>query len=744
MSSTLSIVAREDVLIDPQASVSDPEVLQEVYRLLQATCADVAQSPSQDWNSFAESSIYAAYISKLVPAVSAPNEDSDFEDYEEPPKNGWGVTSAAWFAPVRLGRSERPKRAHRRLQTPYSRSNDREKSKRTVNDSSEEDTSSAEQEAQERAHLLSELRRRLAPIPADERNPGLAGLRDGGGYLGALLKYELLVVKRDGAATVLCHVFLTDSMLLFVTESGAPQRISQEDSSNSPLHADEVVQMSDVTAFSKTFTELDGQSACGLELTVRRGEQHQLMTIIFKDEAMLSTWKDAMNKLTFVIRSPDAVLGIHPSEGKIFDEFVDLQTRVMQWMSWLHPGSLQKYAIVSVKSSGSRCRLGAYLCDNGIAFVYENPSITKKGSYFNLKQFIPLYSVRSVAQETEDTIYLTMDDDGDSKLFTFTLEPPARPLDWLLWLKTHCPLLLHTQVRIARPTQDQHPWHTKHPLAPKPLGPTWHIAGGVALSPCPTSENEYILSVAVLPAYESDGLATQAVANALSVAFDTLGAHRVQARVAHAGRTEHQARTARAIRKLVHLGFTHEGIQRRAVMHPAERAWADASVLAMLDSDWLIRESVRAPSATLWDEMFARHQREREALLRWDGGGNAGAEAGVGAGGGLLKRTKSTETVRMDEVHKVSTPNNLEMSVASDADGKSVASFVPPPSEGVESFSSWEDGDVNPDVEDDGSEIEPIAGRVARWTAQQAAVGDPGEWDHMDTDMDDNKEKAKA
>ncbi|KAH7098641.1 hypothetical protein BKA62DRAFT_642031 [Auriculariales sp. MPI-PUGE-AT-0066] len=159
-------------------------------------------------------------------------------------------------------------------------------------------------------------------------------------------------------------------------------------------------------------------------------------------------------------------------------------------------------------------------------------------------------------------------------------------------------------------------------------GNTSHFAGlTILLSTAVPSE--YNICVAVHPQYESDGLATHGVAHVLDLAFTKFGAHRVQARVVHS--TSNPEQTARAVRKFIHLGFSHEGVRRGAVMHPTERVWADVSVLSMLELDWHVRDGVHPPDGTLWDEMFGRHQRERESLLRMEG---------------ALKRTKSSETIR--------------------------------------------------------------------------------------------------
>lgn len=57
--------------------------------------------------------------------------------------------------------------------------------------------------------------------------------------------------------------------------------------------------------------------------------------------------------------------------------------------------------------------------------------------------------------------------------------------------------------------------------------------------------------------------------------------------------------------------------------------------LALLETDWLMRAYLKPAPKNIWDEMFLRHAREREELLRWDERQQR------------LKRTLSMETVRM-------------------------------------------------------------------------------------------------
>jgi RimJ/RimL family protein N-acetyltransferase len=124
------------------------------------------------------------------------------------------------------------------------------------------------------------------------------------------------------------------------------------------------------------------------------------------------------------------------------------------------------------------------------------------------------------------------------------------------------------------------------------------------------------------------GYARQAVALVLAWVFEDAKFHRVQAAVLDS------PEMPRALSLFTKMGFGHEGTRRRSVFSPAEGAWKDATYLAMLDTEWMMRAFYTPAPKSLWDEMFARHHREREELLRWD------------ATKSKLQRMSSAETLR--------------------------------------------------------------------------------------------------
>lgn len=274
------------------------------------------------------------------------------------------------------------------------------------------------------------------------------------------------------------------------------------------------------------------------------------------------------------------------------------------------------------------------------------------------------------------------------------------------------------------------------------------LAGVIFLTPAAGAggESEYNMGFAVLPSFTNDGLATQLVAHTLSIAFDALGAHRVQARVLHSN----TGAPALALRALVGWGFAHEGVQRRAFMHPRDSCWVDGSVLALLASDWATRTRERPPSQTLWDEMFTRHQREREELLQWD---NAGLPP--------LKRSASNETIRVRPQGAV--PAESQSSLSTEAAPHEHATSE----DGVASVPDNRSGDDNSEDNDAPSPPPSETGTVSSWDAishstsshsdleivhvhtavlSPAAAADDAadefssEWDDMDEDDDDEDE----
>lgn len=206
------------------------------------------------------------------------------------------------------------------------------------------------------------------------------------------------------------------------------------------------------------------------------------------------------------------------------------------------------------------------------------------------------------------------------------------------------------------------------------------------------------IGVVLIPDAQGKGYARQAIELVLDWGFQEIGFHRVQAVILDT------PSKAQASALFTQMGFVHEGVRRRSVYVQNEGItggeWRDATCLALLETEWFMRSYFKPAPKNLWDEMFARHSREREELLRWDERQNG------------IKRTSSTETIRLFGIATSETA-----SAANESDASSVISAEssvrsgkrrkiendpfedqsrassPPPSDS-ESISSWASGGV--------------------------------------------------
>ncbi|KAH7098639.1 hypothetical protein BKA62DRAFT_712339, partial [Auriculariales sp. MPI-PUGE-AT-0066] len=303
--------------------------------------------------------------------------------------------------------------------------------------------------------------------------------------------------------------------------------------------------------------------------------------------------------------------------------------------------------------------------------------------------------------------------------------------------KTSAPKIEIRAAEIDQPTIEEEPEYSGGTTIGKPtmMTHTERVVAGIVFlcSSVGGNQDEYNVIVGVLDDFKSQGIATFAVSRALSIAFEQYRAHRVQARVLHPSlgtapsseeEKKQNAQASRAISKFVHLGFTHEGVRRRVVQHPKTGIWQDVTVLAMLDSEWLVRDSrAPPPKLTLWDDLFARHQREHEALKRMEGSGQ-------------LKRTRSMETVRDLRSIRDAAPT------PSIADARSSAfdsfSSQPPSTSASElgSLSSWDSVSETSDLKSLNSGIDTV--HINKTAAAAAAADDAADeyasWDDMDED----------
>ncbi|KAG2138520.1 hypothetical protein DEU56DRAFT_802148 [Suillus clintonianus] len=171
------------------------------------------------------------------------------------------------------------------------------------------------------------------------------------------------------------------------------------------------------------------------------------------------------------------------------------------------------------------------------------------------------------------------------------------------------------------------------PWAEEPIGIVY-----ITAAPAQSAAQEANVGIIISQAHQCKGFAREAVELALAWVFEDLKFHRVQAALMN------DAQKDRAMRLFVGQGFTHEGTRRRSVLKPESGGvvgvWKDVTYLAMLDTEWALRNVLkrRGPAPTLWDEMFARHTREREEMVKWDEKHNR------------IRKVSSTETLRHGEV----------------------------------------------------------------------------------------------
>lgn len=160
----------------------------------------------------------------------------------------------------------------------------------------------------------------------------------------------------------------------------------------------------------------------------------------------------------------------------------------------------------------------------------------------------------------------------------------------------------------------------------------------------------------ILPNLRGRGYGTQAVRLVLGWAFDELGCHRIQVRIADGDPSRRNA----SIRLLLSQGFFSEGHSRRALFCPPqsheERSggnggeYRDVLTYAMLDTDWVLQKHLVCIPVSLvkvrWEELFRRHEREREEMLTFEEHQERKARGEREAGKRPLKRSVSTETIK--------------------------------------------------------------------------------------------------
>lgn len=229
-----------------------------------------------------------------------------------------------------------------------------------------------------------------------------------------------------------------------------------------------------------------------------------------------------------------------------------------------------------------------------------------------------------------------------SELMESAVEPMQAPVPYLINFAQDC--LLCAIVVLRRDYDDQASGDSilleqEGFYEEEPIGLVYLTA-----APAQNAAQEANVGIIISECHRCKGYAREALELALRWAFEDLKFHRVQ------GAFMNDAQKDRAMRLFVGQGFTHEGTRRRSVLKPERGGvvgvWKDVTYFAMLDTEWALRGVLkpRETVPTLWDEMFARHTREREEMVKWDEKHNR------------IRRVSSTETLRDGETPRL--PNN--------------------------------------------------------------------------------------
>ncbi|KAJ3551854.1 hypothetical protein NM688_g4470 [Phlebia brevispora] len=172
--------------------------------------------------------------------------------------------------------------------------------------------------------------------------------------------------------------------------------------------------------------------------------------------------------------------------------------------------------------------------------------------------------------------------------------------------------------------------------------------------------NTLNVGVALLPEARRFGFGRQATCLAINWAFKELECHRIQAQVVDGDPTLLDI----SLGLFTGLGFSHEGTLRRALFYPTapmqlfppdtSGEWRDVINLAVLDMDWAMWKTYPRISREImksrWDDLFSRHEREREAMLRleeWE----EERKLAVAQAGGIDDEARASQATKNENVH---------------------------------------------------------------------------------------------
>ncbi|KAF8634818.1 hypothetical protein AX17_004070 [Amanita inopinata Kibby_2008] len=124
--------------------------------------------------------------------------------------------------------------------------------------------------------------------------------------------------------------------------------------------------------------------------------------------------------------------------------------------------------------------------------------------------------------------------------------------------------------------------------------------------------SELNLGIIIHSDYQKKGYATKAIQIALDHAFKMERCHRVQAAIINPFTPTKYP----AYKLFTSIGFKKEGLRRQSYFSPFDGEWQDVAYLALLETEWALRRA--SYRTTPWDEMIARHEKEREMVLLWE------------------------------------------------------------------------------------------------------------------------------
>ncbi|KAJ7207189.1 hypothetical protein GGX14DRAFT_456513 [Mycena pura] len=259
----------------------------------------------------------------------------------------------------------------------------------------------------------------------------------------------------------------------------------------------------------------------------------------------------------------------------------------------------------------------------------------------------------------------------------------------------------------------------------KTIGIIYLTASPFSLTP-PDQVGELNLGIIINPAYRGKGCAREAIQLVVKHAFETIRCHRIQATLMTLSSKD------RMCSLLTQLWFRHEGIKWLGFYHPLLGEWQSVTQLGILSTDWALRGYGRPAPRSLWDELFHRHERERNELLLSEAREN-----------NRLRRTDSSETIRAiptapsdaEETESDSGASSVSSTTLADRKGKK----RPAPADWADGGSSDEESQFGDVITGSARASSPAwsdassAESVPRSVTSAGSASDASDWDLLDS-----------